>query len=224
MRRILLFLFSHRLLAIARWDGHFLLLRLKNFLFGENKKLRRVAASKGSPVYLNLGSGPRGLDDPHWINIDGYWDSNVHFLVDFNRKLPIDDCSLDGVFCEHVLEHFSLADGARIVADVRRCLKSGGVFRIIVPDAERIMREYFDCPSRLAERRSSESAIEAVNSYFRQHYEHQFLYDWLAMKAILTQAGFQVISRARFREGQRSDLILDHPKYEWESLYVEAVR
>jgi predicted SAM-dependent methyltransferase len=224
MRQALLFLFSHRLLAIARWDGHFLLLRLKNLLFGENRRLRRLAASKGSPVYLNLGSGPRGRDDPRWINVDGYRDSNVHFLLDINRSLPIDDCSLDGVFCEHVLEYFSLADGERIATDIRRCLKPGGIFRIIVPDAERIMREYFESPARLAERRDSETAIEAVNSYFRQRYDNQFLYDWLAMKAMLERAGFQVVSRTYFRKSKNSDLVLDHPKYEWESLYVEAVR
>lgn len=224
MRKILLFLVSHRFLAIARWDIHFLLVRIRNVLLGENRRARRVVASRGSPVYLNLGSGPRGLKDRRWLNIDGYWDLNVHFIADFNRALPLDDSSLDGVFCEHVLEHFTIEDAERIIADVRRLLKPEGVLRIIVPDAERIMREYFEHPSELAARRKSNTAIEAVNSYFRQRYEHQFLYDWVAMKEMLARSGFQIVSRKCFGEGDRPDLILDDPKYEWESLYVEAVR
>jgi hypothetical protein len=84
LRDIPLFFFSHRLLALARWDLHFMRLRLRNFLTRKHAAIRKRAAS-ARPMYLNLGSGPRGIDDLHWINVDGYPDKNVDFLLDFAR-------------------------------------------------------------------------------------------------------------------------------------------
>jgi predicted SAM-dependent methyltransferase len=222
MRRALLFFFSHRLLALARWDIHFILLRLRNALTRQHSTIRKRVAS-ARPIYLNLGSGPRGIADPCWINIDGYRDKNVQFLLDFTRPLPFADQSLDGIFCEHVFEHFTQEDGERLACELRRCLRPRGVARIIVPDAERVMRAYFDAPDRLIERRQTATAMEAVNSYFRQRYDHHFLYDWPTLKRMLECAGFSTIIRSKYKLGQlSSEIVLDDPKYEWESLYVEA--
>ncbi|MBU6297927.1 MAG: hypothetical protein KJS68_06745, partial [Alphaproteobacteria bacterium] len=68
------------------------------------------------------------------------------------------------------------------------------------------------------------TAAEAVNSYFRQRYEHQFLYDWPTMEQMLRRAGFGTVIRQKCGRGDLPELILDDPKYEWESLYVEAVK
>ena len=143
MRRCPLFLFTHRLLAILRWDLHFLLLRLCNALTLQTWRIGREIARRPRPLYLNLGSGPKGLSDPHWINVDGFPDTNVHHLIDFGRPLPFGDATFAGVFCEHVLEHFSLEDGERIAREVRRVLCPSGGFRVVVPDGALIMRKYF---------------------------------------------------------------------------------
>jgi predicted SAM-dependent methyltransferase len=223
MRRLLLFFFSHRLLALARWDLHFMRLRLRNFLTRKHAAMRKRAAS-ARPMYLNLGSGPRGIDDLHWINVDGYPDKNVDFLLDFTRPLPFADECLDGVFCEHVFEHFTQDDGERLARELKRCLRPTGTLRIIVPDAERVMRAYFDEPNWLAERRQAATAGEAINSYFRQRYDHHFLYDWPTMQRMLQRAGFVTVVRSGYKVGQLSkEIVLDAPPYECESLYVEAM-
>lgn len=67
--------------------------------------------------------------------------------------------------------------------------------------------------------------MEIVNLYFRQRYEHQFLYDWRTIEEMLLRAGFAAILRSSFGEGPRcSPVILDDEKYAWESLYVEALK
>ena len=76
--------------------------------------LKRISALPG-PLYLNLGSGPRGLADDHWINVDGYRDKNVHYLMDLTRPWPFVDDSLDGIFCEHVFEHFDFERGQALL-------------------------------------------------------------------------------------------------------------
>ena len=70
MRSFLLFLFSHHFLAITRWEIYFLRLRLANVIFGRNPRLYCFAKSRPQPRYLNFGSGPRGQDEPTWVNID----------------------------------------------------------------------------------------------------------------------------------------------------------
>jgi predicted SAM-dependent methyltransferase len=225
VRRQLLFLFSHRTLAVARWDLGLLGVRLRATVTGQGGRIRRFLGTRSSPVFLNLGAGPRGVDDPHWINVDAAPAPGVRFLIDFRRPLPFADASLDGVFCEHVLEHFGQEDGERLVREVGRILRPGGVFRVIVPDAEYVLRSYFESPDELVATRGDGqgTAMEMVNSYFRQRYEHQFMYDWATLANVLLRAGFTDVVRSRFREpGGCSRLRIDDPKYERESLYVEA--
>jgi predicted SAM-dependent methyltransferase len=194
-----------------------------NFLTGQGRKAQSSFSHRARPVFLNLGSGPRGVRDAHWINVDGYKDRNVDFLLDFARPLPFTEQSLNGVFCEHVLEHFSLADGSNIAKEVKRILAPGGCFRIIVPDAELILKRYFEAPEELiAWRGAGGTAMEVVNSYFRQRYEHQFLYDWATMRLMLSSAGFTDIRRSTCGVATISGMALDDTKYSWESLYVEA--
>jgi predicted SAM-dependent methyltransferase len=178
-------------------------------------------------VLLNLGAGPRGVDDGHWVNVDGFRDAGVHFVVDLQRPLPFADASFDGVFSEHVLEHFNEDDGLRLAAEVARILRPGGVFRVIVPDGEFVMRSYFDDPDELVRYRGSgepgETAMEMVNSFFRQRYEHQFMYDWPTLRRLLERAGFGGVTRSAYGAcAAEPRLVLDDVKYERESLYVEA--
>nr|UXE45154.1 hypothetical protein Hi04_10k_c4335_00013 [uncultured bacterium] len=226
VRKFLLFLFSHRVLATARWDLHLLRIRIWHAITWQKRRLRHCVARHPAPLFLNLGSGPRGIDDAHWINVDGFREKHVHFLIDLTRTLPFADESFDGVFCEHVLEHFSFNDAKKLAREVRRILRPNGFFRIVVPDAELILRRYFDAPKELVARRgggSDQTPMEVVNCYFRQRYEHEFLHDWATLEKLLRCAGFVTVSRASFRRGVRCEaIVLDDPKYEWESLYVEA--
>ncbi|MEJ8572826.1 class I SAM-dependent methyltransferase [Microbaculum marinum] len=221
----MLFLFSHRFLALARWDIHFLAVRLRNVLTGQDGRIRRFLDTRQRPTFLNLGSGPRGLEEGNWVNIDGYRDHNVHFCIDFSRRLPFADATFDGIFCEHVVEHFSLEQGRELLREIHRILRPGGWARIIVPDGAVVMRAYFDDPERLIAHRGQRdrTAMQVVNDYFRQRYEHQFLYDWETMERMLSEAGFDRVCRCSFGEGRGpAALRIDDRKYAWESLYAEA--
>jgi len=225
VRAVLLLLFSHRFLAAARWDFYFVKLRLANTISRQPRRIRKFVANRRKPMYLNLGCGPRGIQDSHWVNVDGFRDENVQFLLDISRPLPFQDNLFDGVFCEHVLEHFPMADGLAIAREVFRILRPEGCFRIVVPDGELVIRRYFDAPSELIARRgtNTETAMEIVNVYFRQRYEHQFMYDWTTIEKMLSIAGFPSVARVSYGKSDYSSCIaLDDEKYEWESLYVEA--
>jgi predicted SAM-dependent methyltransferase len=225
LRKAILSVVSHRSAATLRWDFHFLRIRFLARARGVRDRISAQIASSPRPLYLNLGSGPRGLASPHWINVDGYPDVNVQHLVDLARPLPIADNMLDGIFSEHVQEHFSLEDGIGLLKECHRVLVPGGWLRLVMPDAERIVKTYLENPAELMQHRPVPSMrpMEAVNAYFRQRYEHQCLYDFDLASHAFSEAGFTDITRADFGTGAcPRDLILDDPKYAWESLYVDA--
>jgi Methyltransferase domain len=58
------------------------------------------------------------------------------------KGLPVSDGSADGVFASHILEHLSLEDCRIALRNTFRMLKSGGTFRLVVPDLASLVRFY----------------------------------------------------------------------------------
>ncbi len=203
-------------------------IRLFNTLFFRNKRLHKLVQTDGTPVYLNLGSGPRGLSENNWVNIDGFMDKNVQYVCDFNRKLPFNNDSFDAIFCEHVIEHFDFEHGKNLLNECRRILKPGGVIRIIVPDGETIIKGYLNKPETIIKYKTptSKTAMGAVNIWFYQRYEHQCIYDFDYLKYLLKSINFSRIEKSGFKFSALSPeaILLDDEKYNWESLYVDALK
>ncbi|MFG0261469.1 MAG: class I SAM-dependent methyltransferase [Novipirellula sp. JB048] len=89
---------------------------------------------------LNLGCGSRVVDG--WVNIDfASLGPNVqsHNLV---NGIPFPNSSFDVVYHSHVLEHLSIDQGKRFIAECYRVLVPGGLIRVVVPDLEQITRTY----------------------------------------------------------------------------------
>lgn len=49
------------------------------------------------------------------------------------RTIPLEDASVGGVYCSHVIEHFVPSDVHRILSEMDRVLKPGGIFIICSP-------------------------------------------------------------------------------------------
>jgi SAM-dependent methyltransferase len=63
----------------------------------------------------------------------------VHNL---SKGIPFDDVSVDVIYHSHMLEHLDREVAPQFMREVLRVLKPGGIQRIVVPDLERICREY----------------------------------------------------------------------------------
>lgn len=224
IRNALLALASHRTLALMRWDVHFLRVRARNAVSGADRKLRSRSAQMPHPRYLNLASGERGFESPNWINVDGFPFAHTHHLADISRPLPFGNATFDGIFFQHVLEHFPLAAGISILRECARILVSNGTLRVAVPDAERIIRTYVDNSAELLRHRTAPTGLpmEVINMYAYQRYEHQCLYDFELLRRSLVDAGFCDVTRCSLGESADPNLAVDDPVYAWESLYVEA--
>lgn len=91
---------------------------------------------------INLGCGLSF--HKNWDNYDLYpADKNVRH-IDLLQKLPLDDLSYDCCYCSHVLEHIQRGYAKGFISEAYRILKSGGVFRVVVPDLEAIARLYLE--------------------------------------------------------------------------------
>jgi Methyltransferase domain len=89
---------------------------------------------------LNLGCGARFHQE--WVNLDIYPAGPGVQKWDLHSDLPFPEASFDVVYHSHVLEHFSRADGLRLLQRCHCVLRQGGIIRIAVPDLESIARVY----------------------------------------------------------------------------------
>jgi len=90
---------------------------------------------------LNIGCGTRFHKD--WVNIDLVSDSKEVIQCDILKGLPFADATFDVVYNSHFLEHLSYDDGKRVLKECWRVLKANGVLRIVLPDLERMINQYF---------------------------------------------------------------------------------
>lgn len=81
---------------------------------------------------LNIGAKKMGR--PQWINLDIIPHSSQVNLLGDAHFLPLADNSLDAVVMKFVLEH--VPDPQKVVKEVFRTLKPGGVFYTTVPFVE----------------------------------------------------------------------------------------
>jgi len=63
---------------------------------------------------------------------------------DIIKGLPIKDNSCDGVYCSHVLEHLSLEAFQIALRNTYKILKTGGIFRLVMPDLEYMIQQYLE--------------------------------------------------------------------------------
>ncbi|MFZ2448257.1 MAG: glycosyltransferase [Syntrophobacteraceae bacterium] len=93
---------------------------------------------------LNLGCGFRYRDDESWENVDYPGSPPKVKRADLRNGVPYPDNAFDFIYTSHVLDHFTLDRADFLVREMLRCLNSGGVCRISVPDLEFNCRRYLE--------------------------------------------------------------------------------
>ncbi|MGZ5106117.1 MAG: class I SAM-dependent methyltransferase [Usitatibacter sp.] len=119
------------------------------------------------------------------------------------RGLPVEPNSVDGMYCSHVLEHLSLNDCGRALRNTFSYMKPGAIFRLVVPDMEKLARDYVASGDVHRLMRDSclgaEERASAVRAIFGNS-SHLWMWDEPAMREQLRTAGFRNIRRARFND------------------------
>jgi predicted SAM-dependent methyltransferase len=89
---------------------------------------------------VNLGCG--ATYHPDWVNMDVEPRASEIRRWDVRVRLPFDDGSIDAVYTSHLVEHLAPDDLVRLLRDICRVIRTGGIVRIVAPDLESICRAY----------------------------------------------------------------------------------
>lgn len=126
---------------------------------------------------LNLGCGSRR--HPDWTNLDLHPSGDDVIAADLRRPLPFPAACFTAVYAAHVLEHLTPADAGGLLGECRRVLRPSGIVRIVVPDLERIARDYLTSLARAA-------AAEATDD---ARWEHRWMTVELLDQLVRTRPG-----------------------------------
>jgi len=201
-------------------------------MFLNGLRYRLVGAPRKGFHKVHLGPGQQKYM-PGWINVDAnMFTARCDVWSDLRHALPFHDCSIDAVYSHHVIEH--LPDIPTHIRDVYRCLKSGGAYRIGVPNGDTAIRKFAegdlswfgDWPEK---RRSIGGRL---NNFILCKNEHLAIMTESYLRELLEDAGFSHIARFQAaRDTGRPDLFADCLLREAEkdfdnprTLIIEAVK
>jgi SAM-dependent methyltransferase len=115
---------------------------LKQWIHPDSTRLE-MGASYGEFTMEIRAAGKWALDQNPALQ--KYWDPSVRPLFQSAMdRWPIADGSLGTVFASNFFEHFTIEDGAEILAQARRTLRPGGRLIAIQPNFRLEPRRYFD--------------------------------------------------------------------------------
>lgn len=94
-----------------------------------------VSDRKGDDIYVNLGCGRSNRPEFYGIDIQDI--PGVDMVADLSNGIPLPDKSVDVAFANDFLEHIPMGTpGIKIMEEIHRVLKLGGIFRFEVPSTD----------------------------------------------------------------------------------------
>lgn len=215
-------------------------------------------------IKLNLGCG--SVRPTGWINTDSSLNANLQRIpiiggfvnrffktvkydsgnlvyMNLNRKWSnYKDGSVDVVYASHLFEHLTLKSAELFLTESYRCLKPGGVIRIVVPDLYKICKKYIE-EYEGGKDDPTEFIMWAINMHREGQYgndipffkkivlewqgyphQHKFMYDDKSLGKKMAEKGFREIKSLTYGESLYLDAIKDVEGKEesYLSVYLEA--
>ena len=91
---------------------------------------------------VNLGASPI-WEKGGWHTLDHKLEKSSGPLIAGDAEnMDIPSSSCDVVFCSHMFEHIPHVKLPRVIAEINRILRPGGILRILTPDLEKITKAY----------------------------------------------------------------------------------
>jgi len=162
----------------------------------------------------------------------GRFPANVKY-GDITLGLPLPSNHAALLYSSHVLEHLSLEDMRRALRNCHRVLQPRGIFRMVLPDLERLVKRYSDDSSSDACIRfmqdtllGSKSRPRGLAAFLRDRLgnsRHLWMWDFKGLAKELADAGFLDIRRAYFGDSPAQDFRLVEAADRWtDALGIEC--
>ena len=117
--------------------------RLKTRLSFAKRRLIKPPLPENSDgkVLVHIGCGKK--NSPEFINIDAQPFAHVHIVTDdITSMSDFGDGTVDLVYMCHILEHIKRNALKKVLLEMKRVLKDGGVLRISLPDFDKLIDVY----------------------------------------------------------------------------------
>ena len=103
---------------------------------------RHLRAPPSEPAKVHLGPGKKLYADG-WININAnMFTGKRNVWVDLRNRLPSHDSTVDAMYSHHMVEH--LPDLQFRFAEIYRCLKPSGVYRVGGPNGDSAIKKFIE--------------------------------------------------------------------------------
>jgi predicted SAM-dependent methyltransferase len=184
-----------------------------------------IAMSEPNVKRLNWGCG-RSCP-PGWINSDRSDYSHVDLPCDILEGLPLDTDSIDYAASSHALQEIAWDELVRVLGELRRVLKPGGVLRLCLPDLDKGIaaylrkdKDHFLVPDEDAR---SLGGKMIVHMLWYGHSRMLFTLDFV--EELLLKAGFSTVVPSEFgKTNSAFPGIVELDDREHESLFIEAFK
>ncbi|MEW6125925.1 MAG: methyltransferase domain-containing protein [Acidobacteriota bacterium] len=150
------------------------------------------------------------------------WSKSI-IIRDLRKPLPFGDNSIDYVYTSHFLEHNTRQAARKLLCEVHRVLKPGGIARIVVPDLASGARRYVEALNHNPNDANAAAEFLQWMQLLRVDVRdpHLWMYDAPSLTALLNQVGLVNVLICKYQKGRVPDCeVLDNRPEE--SLYLEA--
>ncbi len=216
-----------------------------------NPKLRRIARegvrTVNRPVATaRFRSAVRRMPRPIALEVGGLkqragWlpvnvNAITRYYMDGTEPWPFEDGALSHVYADNMIEHVPLAGARVFLAEAYRCLRPGGIIRLVTPDLRTHVELYLTgddvVHSKLADEYRAlgvviEHPVDIVRTPIGEFGHHAgYVYDFETLDAELQRAGFKPATRKSMQESDDPMLrgLEERPEHGPLQMAVEAVR
>jgi len=163
--------------------------RLKLQLSFVRRRIVKPALPKNidGKILVHIGCGK--TNSPEFINVDARPLAHVHIVTEDITSLPdFNTGTVDLVYMCHILEHIKRKDLKRVLSEMKRVLKDGGILRLSVPDLDKIIEVY----------NASGKDINAISHQLMGGQDHEYnihysVFNYRRLSELLKEVGFQKV-------------------------------
>lgn len=175
-------------------------------------RAKRTIARAARPMLLEIGGlAPR----PGWVvtNVN----ATTRNYLDATRRWPIEDGGVAYVYADNVIEHVPLEAARAMLAEAHRCLRPGGVIRLVTPDIGSHVELYLagrhpaDTPEAKQYEEMGltlEHPIDLIRIPISSFGHHEgYVYDFDTLASELRRAGFDAVSKVELGTSRHEPLV-----------------
>jgi predicted SAM-dependent methyltransferase len=181
-------------------------------------------------------------DFSDWVVVDIMDGAEVQLDIS-SSPLPFAEGSVDAIYTSHTLEHIPGSRLPFVLSEMNRCLRPGGILRVVVPDADKAIRAYVKGDTRFLRDRRNPAKMPFLPdhplcyllSWFLSYdadadgkplpsHGHIMAFDFSLLRMYLQNAGFRVVKPKSFDACSPVFKGCDFKRYRDCSVYVEAVK